>query len=223
MNQDFQQPQQQPQAPLTNVTNDEPAPTPQYSSSLPAQPKKKRGGKVVLLLVAILLVAGAAIGGWWYGTIQAQKESDAKIAELNSKISDLNKKIAAADSEDTERSNDAVVVKQWDIQFESDDPTIKYQIDTADQNKLLLYTDASKALAEKCFPDYDKIYGLTITRSSSKINDPESQQLTYVKQLGNTYYYSNFPDGGCQSQSAQSDFDSVNASLKATSETLTQA
>lgn len=204
---------------MQSDTYNQPAPTFQSGGSY--QDKPKKGKKVLLILLILLLIAGAAAAGWWYGTDQATKKADQQISELEEQVSDLNKKVQELEaSASKEEDDDFVVVKDWNVKFEATDPTVKYEMSTANKNTLVLYTDSSKAIGVKCFPESDKTFGITVTRSATKLSADEAETLTFVKQIGNNYYYTSFPDGGCTVAAERANLATETAELEAIAKTI---
>lgn len=192
------------------------------------QPPKKSKKKTILIAVLVLLlVVGVGAGAWWYGKDQAQKKADEQMSALQSRIDDLERQVSATvleeestTTEDSEKGH--LVIREWDIKIRADDPTIKYQINSADRDRLLLYTDSSKLVGEKCFPEYNAIFGLDVIRSSRRLVGDEAVYLTYLREIGGNHYYIGFPDGGCGTASEMDNFNSAADALRAIGETLSR-
>lgn len=204
------QPETAPQQPTFQTTN----------NVAPARPKKSR--KLLLILLVLLLIAGAAAAGWWYGTDQATKKADQQISELQEQIDALNKKVQELEStaETKESDDDFVVVKDWNIKFAVTDPTLNYEINSTDKNNLILFTDTSKTIGEKCFPDYDKTFGISVTRSATKLSGDDLVYKTFIKEINGNNYYSSFPDGGCEVASERANLAKVTTDLETTAKTI---
>lgn len=66
----------------------------------PKDEQSGAGKRIVAVLLIVILLIGTAFGAWYYGSMQAEKEADAKIAELQSRIDNV-------EAEQTESTEEA--------------------------------------------------------------------------------------------------------------------
>lgn len=73
-------------------------------------PQKKKSGvgkKILGVLLVLILIGGAGFAGYYYAKQQVQKETDAKVAELQNRIEELNKTKDIAE-DNTEATTDSM-------------------------------------------------------------------------------------------------------------------
>ncbi len=178
-----QQAPQQPQA----VINNQPA--------APAKPPKKKSGagkKILLGLLVLIFVAGAGFAGYTYAANQAQKEQDAKVAELQSQIDGLkaDAQKAVADAESAQDSK--LVIKEWSVQLDPTDSTMLYRITSSSDGTEIVYLTNTKVQsltgckATKDAPELGYLAALSRYKTKPSTAEPNS---TYVTQVGDYYYY----------------------------------
>ena len=208
MDQSVQQPQIQPPHESPEVVRSEPI-------TAPEKPKSKKGKKVLLALLTILLIVGAAAGGWYYGTTQAQKDADAKTAELNAKIAKLektNKELSVSSKKET--SNNFLVIKEWGVKLPLND-AMTGAVYSIKGDKAYLSTKTLAGYSKYCDPSQTLASGepnsaIRIAKGTEtqKIETPDGMKT--VKQaypdgvtIEGVYYYVLSPQALCSGETQQ--------------------
>ncbi len=166
-----------------------------------APPKEKsgKGKKVALVILILALIAGAGFAGYTYASNQAQKEQDAKVAELQAQI-DAAKAGQQTNTVEETATSQVLTIKEWGVVFPVDSgyTNLVYSIEKSEDGEMAHIVATDLVKTAKCADNKGEI-GI-ISRHSSPPKAIDGSATDDGVKVGDYYYAWNSIQNVCNSK-----------------------